>query len=235
MPVDKITEEKVNFPGKACELAAWVVRPQTPGPHPVLLVIQEWWGLNEHIKDIAGRLAREGYMAVAPDLYSRHGHKVTTDQGQAAKLMTGLKKEDGVADLLSTLDWVKSQKTARADRIGIIGFCMGGSYALLLPCATKEIKASVPFYGEIPSEAQLEKLSCPVLYIWGEKDPWITRPEVDRLAAALKRFKLPGEIKIYPECGHAFFNDTRSDVYNPQAAADAWSRTLKFFAERLRT
>ena len=110
---------------------------------------------------------------------------------------------------------------------------MGGSYALLLPCETHEISAAAPFYGEIPPDQKLKNLSCPILYVYGENDGWIQRSDVDRLAAALKKFDKQGEVKVYPGCSHGFFNDTRPDVYRPSEAKDAWDRTLKLFATNL--
>jgi len=130
---DIVTRE-VTFAGRACALKAYVAEPAGVEPSAATIVVQEWWGLNEHIRDVARRLAREGYFAIAPDLYSRQGHRVATEPNGAAQLMGGLKKEDGIADLQTAVQWLRAQKQTRATRIGITGFCMGGSYALLLPC-----------------------------------------------------------------------------------------------------
>lgn len=234
MAEQNIVAEEVRFPGKAVELAAFVAQPASGGPWPVVIVIQEWWGLNDHIRDVARRFARQGYLALAPDLYSRQGHKVASDPNLAGELMAGLAKPDGVADLLSTVDWAKARKGARADRIGVTGYCMGGSYALLLPLASGDIKAAAPFYGEIPSNAELAKLRCPIFYAYGENDGWIQRRDVDRLAASLKENRLPGAVKVYAGCSHGFFNDTRKDVYRAAEARDAWERTLRLFADALK-
>ncbi len=197
-------------------------------------MVQEWWGLNEHIRDVARRLAREGYFTIAPDLYSRQGHKVATEPNLAAQLMGGLKKENGIADLQTTIEWLRAQKQAQSARIGITGFCMGGSYATLLPCESREISAAAPFYGEIPSDDKLQNLGCPIFYAYGENDGWIQRIDVDRLAGALKEFDKRGEVKVYKGCSHGFFNDTRPDVYRAAEAKDAWAHTLKLFAENLK-
>lgn len=234
MAAQDIAMQDVSFPGEAVEIKAFVAKPASGGPHPAVIVIQEWWGLNGHIKDVARRFAKEGYFAVAPDLYSRQGHKVTADPNVAGQLMGGLKPADGIDDLLSTINWLADEKDVRADRIGVVGFCMGGSYALLLPCTSKEIKAAAPFYGEIPSDEKLRQLACPVFYAYGENDGWITRKDVDRLAADLKKFNKPGEVKIYKGCSHGFFNDTRKDVHRAAEAQDAWQHTLKLFAENLK-
>jgi carboxymethylenebutenolidase len=232
---DQIVDKEVKFPGKAVELRAYVAQPSAgAGPFPVVIVVQEWWGLNENIRDITRRLARQGYLAVAPDLYSRQGHKVAADPNTAGQLMAGLMKEDGIEDLLSTVGWIKTQKEANGARIGAIGFCMGGSYALLLPCSTREIKAAAPFYGEIPPDERLGALACPIFYAYGENDGWIQRRDVDRLEGALKKLNKPGQVKIYAGCSHGFFNDTRKDVYRPVEAKDAWDHALKLFADNLK-
>ncbi len=225
---------EVTFPGKACELKAYVAEPKGSDARPTVIVVQEWWGLNEHIKDVARRFAREGYAAIAPDLYSRQGHKVATDPNVAAELMSGLDKHDGIEDLETTIAWLRAQPRTRSSKIGVIGFCMGGSYAMLLPCESKEISAAAAFYGEIPPDDKLSRLGCPVFYAYGENDGWIQRRDVDRLAAALKKFGKAGEVKVYSGCSHGFFNDTRSDVYRPAEAKDAWQRTLRLFGEYLK-
>jgi carboxymethylenebutenolidase len=232
---DQMVDKEVRYPGKTVELRAFVAQPTgVAAPVPDVIVVQEWWGLNDNIRDIARRLAREGYFAIAPDLYSRQGHKVATDPNTAGQLMAGLRKDDGIDDLLSTISWIRTRKEVNAARIGVTGFCMGGSYALLLPCSTKDIKAAAPFYGEIPADEKLRELACPIFYAYGENDGWIQRRDVDRLAAALKKFGKKGEVKVYPGCSHGFFNDTRKDVYRPAESKDAWQHTLGLFAENLR-
>ena len=230
----EVTTQEVSYPGKAGNLKAYVAHPAGGGPRPVVIVVQEWWGLNENIKDIARRFANEGYFAVAPDLYSRQGHKVASDPNTAAQLMGGLKTTDGIEDLKSTISWVRGQKETKSSKIGITGYCMGGSYAMLLPCESKEISAAAPFYGEIPSDDKIKNLNCPIFYAYGANDGWIQRPDVERLAADLKKFGKNGKVKIYEGCDHGFFNDTRKDVYAPDAAKDGWQHTLKLFAENLK-
>ena len=234
MANEDVVSREVTYPGRACKLKAFAVEPAADGARGAVIVVQEWWGLNDHIRDVARRFAREGYFAIAPDLYSRQGHKVATEPNLAAELMGGLKKEDGIEDLQTTVEWLRAQKQTQSARIGITGFCMGGSYALQLPCETREISAAAPFYGEIPPDEKLKDLSCPILYVYGENDGWIQRRDVDRLAAALKKFDKRGEVKIYNGCSHGFFNDTRPDVYRPVEAKDAWDRTLKLFATNLK-
>ena len=227
-----ITTNEISYPGKASNLKAYVASPG--GARPAVIVVQEWWGLNENIKDIARRFANEGYFAIAPDLYSRQGNKVATDPNTAAELMGGLKTEDGIEDLKSTIGWLRAQNETKSSKIGITGYCMGGSYAMLLPCESKEISAAAPFYGEIPADDKIRNLNCAIFYAYGANDGWIQRPDVERLASDLKKFGKSGEVKIYEGCDHGFFNDTRKDVYAPDAAKDAWQKTLKLFLENLK-
>ena len=232
--VASIRETTVQYQSGNVGMKAFVAAPQTKDQRPAILIVQEWWGLTEYIKDIARRYAAEGYVAIAPDLYSRLGHALPTDAGEAGKLMNALKQEDGLTDLNATVAYLKSVPEVDATRIGVTGFCMGGSYALMLPCVSSEIKAAVPFYGQVPNpDTPIQKLACPVLYLYGEDDGWITKVDVQRLVAALKKYNKTGEIKTYPGAPHAFFRDTDPTVYRPEAAQDAWARTKAFFKQHL--
>ncbi|HSL04621.1 MAG TPA: dienelactone hydrolase family protein [Nitrospiraceae bacterium] len=231
---ESIRETMVQYPSGGVTVRAYVAAPQTREKRPAIIVVQEWFGLSDHIKDIAKRYAAEGYVAIAPDLYSRLGNALTADPGEAGKLMNTLQQEDGLKDLNATVVYLKSVPEVDATRIGVTGFCMGGSYALMLPCVNKEIKAAVPFYGQVPNpDAPLQQLSAPVLYIYGEDDGWITKADVQRLAAALKKYNKAGEIKTYSGAPHAFFRDTDKAVYRPEAAKDAWIRATAFFKQHL--
>ena len=230
----EVADRMVSYPSDGVTMSAYVAAPKGKGPYPGIIVVQEWWGLNDHIKDVARRFAREGYLAIAPDLYSRLGHKVTADPNEAGRLMQGLHQADGLKDLHATLTYLKTVDGVDAARIGVIGFCMGGSYALLLPCVTRDLKAAVPFYGWVPNpDAPLKNLAAPVLYIYGEEDGYVTKADVERLREACRKYKKAGEIKTYPGCPHAFFNDTRKDVYHAAEAEDAWKHTLAFYQQHL--
>ena len=229
-----LKESMVQYPSEGVTMQAFLVTPDGSGPSPAVIVVQEWWGLNEHVKDIARRLAREGFAAIAPDMYSRLGHQLTTDASEAGKLMGMLSMEDGLKDLQATLGYLKTVQGVDPTRIGVTGFCMGGGYALMLPCVSREIKAAAPFYGPVPNpDTPLKDLACPLLYIYGEDDGWITRTDVQRLRDAMKKYNKTGEVKTYPGAPHAFFNDTRKDVYKEAEAKDAWSRTLTLFKKQL--
>lgn len=229
-----IQDRMVQYLSDGVTVTAYVAAPDTKERRPAIIIVQEWWGLVEHIKDMARRFAGEGYFAIAPDLYSRLGHAVTTDPNEAGALMNRLSQEDGLKDLRATLLYLKTVPEVDAARIGVAGFCMGGFYALMLPCVSPDIKAAVPFYGQVPNpDTPLQNLGCPVLYMYGEDDGWITKADVQRLAAALKKYKKSGEVKTYPGATHAFFNDTRKEVYKPAEAKEAWIRTLSFLKEHL--
>lgn len=231
---ESIRETAVQYPSGPITVRAFVAAPQTKEKRPAIIVVQEWWGLTEHIKDIAKRYAAEGYVAIAPDLYSRLGHALTTDAGEAGRLMNSLQQEDGLKDLNATVAYLKTVPEVDANRIGVTGFCMGGSYALMLPCVNQDIKAAVPFYGQVPNpDTPLQQLACPILYFYGEDDGWITKADVQRLAAALKKYQKAGEIKTYPGAPHAFFRDVDKTVYRPEAAMDAWVRATSFLKQHL--
>jgi carboxymethylenebutenolidase len=198
---------------------------------PGLIVIQEWWGLNDHIKDIAIRFADEGYTVLAPDLYNG---KVAKNPEEAGGLMQGLDQNQALETLNGAVEFLKSQESVNPDAIGATGFCMGGTFALLLACSNKSVKAAAPFYGDVPSDDVLKNLSAPVLFIGAENDPWITQEKMDRLKDALAKFNKEGEVKVYSGVGHAFFNDTRPDAYNEEAAQDAWTRVNQFLSDKLR-
>jgi carboxymethylenebutenolidase len=194
-----------------------------------VILIQEWWGINDHIRDIASRYANEGYTCIAPDLYRG---KVTKDAEEASKLMHALPVEDGMDTIKRTLDAVRQRYNI--EKIGINGYCMGGTFALRAACEIATLAAAAPFYGDIPEEAILSKLKVPTLFIAGARDNWITPEKVSELKEAAHKYNLPVEVVSY-DADHAFFNDTRPEVYNPEAAADAWQRVLKLFGERLQS
>lgn len=192
-----------------------------------ILVIQEWWGLNGHIKDIANRYAAEGFIAVAPDLYRG---KVAADSEEASQMMHALKVDDGMDTIRNAIDAARLAHDISA--FGITGYCMGGTFALRAACEVKGISAAVPFYGDIPEDDVLKRLSVPTIFISGTRDGWITPEKVAGLEQAAERYGLPLESVKY-DADHAFFNDTRPEVYDAAAAADAWRRAVAFFNEKL--
>jgi carboxymethylenebutenolidase len=213
--------------------SAFEARPGGAGSYPGVIVVQEWWGLNDHIKDVAGRLAHEGFVALAPDLYEG---KVTKDSKQAGEWMASLDREQALRILMGAIRFLQENEPIYAQHIGVMGFCMGGTFALLLPCLTPAIQAAVPFYGDIPDPIdQVSCIRCPVLFIAGGKDRWINSAKVERLRAAFKQHNVNGEVRLYPEADHAFFNDTRPEVYNSAAAQDAWMRAIGLLSRTLKS
>ncbi len=192
-----------------------------------LILIHEWWGLNEHIKDVANRYAQEGFIVIAPDLFRG---KVTSDPAEASKLMHELAIEDGLDVIKNAMNSSKEKYTISA--FGITGFCMGGTFALRAACELDGLKASVPFYGDIPDEEILKKLKIPTLFISGKRDKWITPDKVTKMEDISARYELPLESLKY-DADHAFFNNTRPEVYDEASAKDAWQKVLKFFKEKL--
>jgi carboxymethylenebutenolidase len=205
---------------------AFVARPEIQA-NAVVVLIQEWWGINDHIRDIAGRYAKEGYLCVAPDLYRG---RVAKDAEEASKLMHALAIEDGMETIRKAID--EAKRTYNVQKIGITGYCMGGTFALRAACEIPELAAAAPFYGDIPDDNVLAKSTVPTLFIAGNRDGWITPEKVSGLQEAARKHNLPVEVVSY-NADHAFFNDTRPDVYNREAAADAWRRVLSLFSKHL--
>ena len=233
--MSEVTSKAVEFASGEFTIRGFLARPaQRNGALPSVMVIQEWWGLNDHIKDIAQRFAREGFVSMAPDLYSRLGYKVTKDPNEAAQMMNALSSQDVLRDLNAATSYLKGQSFVDPQCIGMVGFCMGGTFAITQATHNSDLKAAVPFYGRIPPIESLQYLLCPVLYHYGAKDAWVTRQDVERLKLGLTQYGKPGEVYVYPDADHAFFNDTRPEVYRAQDANLAWGRTLTFLREHLR-
>jgi carboxymethylenebutenolidase len=207
---------------------AHVVSPDTARPDGAVILIQEWWGINDHVRDLASRYAREGYLCAAPDLFRG---KIAKDSQEASRLMNELAIDDGIATIKQTLEELRDKYGA--EKVGITGYCMGGTFALRAACEIETLGAAAPFYGDIPEENVLAKLKVPTLFIAAARDNWITPEKVETLREAARKYDLPVEIVSY-DADHAFFNDTRPEVYDPEAAADAWRRVLALFEARLR-
>jgi carboxymethylenebutenolidase len=218
--------ETLNLNTSRGATTAHVARPENDTTAAVML-IQEWWGINDHIRDIAGRYAKEGYLCVAPDLFRR---KLARNTEEASKLMHDLAIEDGMETIREAI--AETKRTYDVKKIGITGYCMGGTFALRAACEINELAAAAPFYGDIPEEEVLKKLSVPTLFIAGKRDAWINQEKVNALIEAARKYNLPLEVVTY-DADHAFFNDTRPEVYDAEAAADAWRRVLDLFKKHL--
>jgi len=221
-------KETLEFTTAKVETTAYVAIPAKSGEEvKAVVIVHEYWGLNEHIKDIANRYAGEGFVAIAPDLYRG---VVTKDKNEASKLMKNLEIEDGLDVINNAM--IAAQEKYGITKFGITGFCMGGTYALDAACKLEGLSASAPFYGDVPEEFTLQGLKCPVIFISGTKDQWINTEKVQELERIAKVNMLPIESIKY-EADHAFFNDTRPEVYDKDAAKDAWEKVVAFFNENL--
>ena len=192
-----------------------------------IILIQEWWGINDHIRDIASRYAAEGFVCVAPDLYRG---KLAKNTEEASAMMHSLKIEDGMETIKAALAEAKAKYNVT--QVAITGYCMGGTFALRAACEISELKAAAPFYGDIPEDAVLRQLRVPTLFIAGKRDAWINTKKVSDLESAARKYDLPLEVISY-DADHAFFNDTRPEVFDANAAKDAWAKVLDHFRKNL--
>jgi carboxymethylenebutenolidase len=218
-------------------MPAFLARPKGDGRWPAALVIQEAFGLNEHIKDVTRRIAAEGYVALAPDLYWRGGKGRTVGYEElpaALELMQSLRDDEVVTDVGAAVAHLGGQPFVRADRVGITGFCLGGRVSYLAACELGgKLAACAPFYGGGIPVDKTPKLGCPVLAFFGEKDPWIPLDDVEALRKALQHERKVGEVIVYPGADHGFFCNERPS-YQEAAARDAWKRLLEFFGRHLK-
>lgn len=226
-----VRTESVEYPTNGETGQGFLAAPQGEGPFPGVIVVQEWWGLDDHIKDVAQRFAGEGFVALAPDLY--HGN-VTTEPGEAQKLMMSLNMGQATKELVKAAEYLASRPERSGRGIGAIGFCMGGGLALNLACESPHIRAVAPFYGTNPNPIdKLQNLQGPVFAVYAENDNFAGESVRHQLTEALKQHGIQHETKIYPGTQHAFFNDTRAEVYNRDAAEDSWNRAVGLFRDNL--
>ena len=206
--------------------------PSGKGPFPALIVIHEWWGLNYWVKEQASKLADQGYEALAIDLYRG---KVATTPDMAHELMRGVPDDRANRDLKAAFDYLQSQPNVKKDRIGAIGWCMGGGYALDVAIDEPTLAADVINYGHLVTDpATIKKINAPILGLFGGQDQGITPDDVHKFEAAMKAQGKKVEIKIYDDAGHAFENPNNKTGYRAADADDAWKRTVNFLAQNLK-
>jgi carboxymethylenebutenolidase len=219
----------VQFPSNGATTSGYLATPAA-GKGPGVIVLQEWWGLVDHIKSVCDRFAGEGFSALAPDLY--HG-KTASEPDEAGKLFMALNIAQAEKDLRGAAKILAGHSSTA--KIGAVGFCMGGQLALFAATLNPSVGATVNFYGVHPNvKPDYSKLAGPVLGLFAEKDAFVTPKVANETDAAIKKAGKQSEIHIYPNTDHAFFNDERADVYNQPAATDAWRRTLTFFRQHLK-
>ena len=220
----------VEFESNGGSARGYLAAPES-GAGPGVVVLQEWWGLVPHIKDVCERFAAEGFVALAPDLY--HGEQ-TRSPDEAGKLMMALDIARAEKDMRGAVEFLLSREGVRGESVGTVGFCMGGVLSLYAASKNQRVGACVVFYGIHPKvEPDLESLRAPVLGIYAEKDQFVPPAAAMALLKALQLHTKQAEVHVYPGTDHAFFNDTRPEVHDAQAAADAWRRTLEFLRRHL--
>jgi len=225
-----ISTSSIRFPTEDGEAMGFLAWSEDIAALPGLIVLQEFWGLNDHIKDVTQRLATEGFAALAPDMYDG---KVTTDATEARQWLMAMDQAAALRKLHGAVEYLKSTANVNREKIGVIGFCMGGFLALNLACHNRDIRVATPFYGRIPPDTVLENLTAPVLYFFGEQDHHLPAADVDRLEQFIKRTGRSGGVVRYPQADHAFFNDTREEAYREADAKDAWEKALAFLRKYL--
>lgn len=223
-------EEKVTFGSGGAGL---LVTPAGKGPSPAVLVIQEWWGVDDWVKDQARALAKDGYVALAVDLYRG---KVTNKPDEAHQYMMGLPPEQALGDLKAAFAFLAARPDVKKDRIGAIGWCMGGRYTLALATEEPTLAAAVPYYGAPPTEAAaIAKIQAPVLGNYGADDKGPSPEQVKAFEAEMKKAGKTVDIKVYEGAPHAFANPNNPwGGYREAAAKDAWNRSTAFLAKNLK-
>jgi len=226
-------EQAIRFKSGAEEGSGLLVAPEGKGPFPAVVVIQEWWGLDNWVKDQARALAKEGYLALAVDLYRG---KVTAAESEAHQLMMGLPPDRAMRDLQGAFAFLQARTDVKKDRIGAIGWCMGGRYTLALAVEQPALAAAIAYYGAPPTDdAAIARIKAPVLGNYGADDKGPSPDQVKAFEAAMKKAGKSIDVKIYEGAGHAFANVNNPwGGYREAAAKDAWSRSTAFLAANLK-
>jgi len=240
---------QIEVAGAEKPMPAYVAVPEGTGPFPAVIVFEEIFGVNAHIRDVTDRVAREGYVAIAPDVHHRAAppwFELAYDaegRSQGMQLIPKLTSDGIAADVRATLGFLRARKDVRADRIGCVGFCIGGHIAYLT-AATTDVKAAASFYGGgiavfapgggAPTVTRTSGIHGKIICFFGKKDPAIPPEQVATIRAALQQHGVRHEIIEYDDANHAFFRDVHPAAYVPRAAEDAWARVKKLFAEELK-
>lgn len=226
--------QNISFERDGRTIHGYLALPEA-GRGPGVIVIQEWWGLTDHIAEVSDRLAAAGFVALAPDLF---GGRTTHDSDEAGRMMSELPLEQGVAELSGAVDWLLEHEAVEGTSLGTVGFCMGGGFVLALAAeAADKIAAAVAFYGVFAgADPDFSGMKAAVLGHFGEKDTYAPPERAQALARQMRsQAGVPVEIQIYP-AGHAFYNDENLlGTYDEEQATLAWKRTLDFLSEQLQT
>ena len=244
----EIVTERVQIPVPgAGQMGGYLARPKDATPRPAVLVYMEIFGINSHIRDVTERVGREGYVALAPDYFHRTGPGVEYGYDQAGmeagmKLLAGITAEGMIADARAAIAWLRQQPTVRGDRIGAMGFCIGGHMTYLTACET-DVRAAASFYGggiaapagpggAASTVSRTPKIRGKILCLFGGKDAHIPAQQVDAVRDALRKAGTKHEVVLYETADHGFFCDQRAS-YHREAAEDSWRRVKALFAEEL--
>jgi len=224
--------KSVSYKSGEESVQAMLYTPAGKGPFPGIVVIHEWWGLNDWVKEQASKLADQGYLALGIDLYRG---KLATTPDLAHELVRGVAEDRATRDLHAAVEFLKSQKNVNKDRIGSIGWCMGGGYSFNLALQEPTLTADVVNYGHLATDPeQLKKINASILGIFGGQDRGIPVDDVKKFEQTMKQLGKRVEIVIYPDAGHAFENPNNKQGYRANDAADAWKRTVDFLANTLK-
>jgi carboxymethylenebutenolidase len=235
-----LTAGEVKIPVKDGTVPAYRAAPEKGGPFPTILVVQEIFGVHEHIKDVCRRLGKLGYLAIAPELYARQGDVSKVERDDIMKIVAKVPDAQVMGDLDAAVEWAKKDGSGDTSKLGITGFCWGGRIVWLYAAHSKNLKAGVAWYGRLSGAGKATELQpkypidlakdikAPVLGLYGEKDTGIPVKDVEAMREALKKADKPGEIIVYPDAPHAFYADYRPS-YKKDAAEDGWKRLLAWF------
>ncbi len=206
--------------------------PEGKGPFPAVIIIHEWWGLNDWVKGQASKLSDQGYVTLAVDLYRG---KVATTGDEAHELMRGVPEDRAKRDLGAAFDYLASQANVKKDRIGAIGWCMGGGYALDVALLEPTLAADVINYGHLATDLEaLKKINAPILGLFGAQDRGISPEDVHKFGDAMDKLGKKIDVTIYPDAGHGFENPNNKDGYREADTADAWKKTVAFLESTLK-
>ncbi|MEK6222111.1 MAG: dienelactone hydrolase family protein [Chloroflexota bacterium] len=225
-----VKSEMITFPSNGRTTPGFLAQPEGPGGYPGIVVLQEWWGLVDHIKDVAQRFAKQGFVALAPDLY--HG-QAASEPDEARKLAMAMDRKNAILECSAAAEYLNSLDQVSSKKSGVVGWCMGGALSLSTAAHNGAIGAAVAFYGRPLEADDVAKLNVPVLGIYGEDDQGIPVSIVKDFDKALDANNIPHEINIYPECPHAFFNDTRPQAFRPKEAQEAFEKSVSWFQKHL--
>lgn len=224
---ERIVTSTVSFRTNGDTADGYLAHPVSPGPHPAILVVQEWWGVDAHIKDVTERFARLGFAVIAPDLY--HG-QVTSEPDEARKMAMAMEYDQAVKEIDAAATWLLQQPYAQGPNFGCVGYCMGGGLVLTTAIRNHDVGGAVVYYGGLPKfPEQLQEIEAPVLAFYGDDEA----ERANQLQQVMRQHGKSIELHIYEGARHGFFNDSNEGGYNRVAAYDTWPRVVQFFREHL--